>query len=223
MQMQRGGWCSNLVAVLWNVVSILYVGRKGIAFSRTLHTSSGFCMFPSFAWKKSVPPSKNQNKSWTLKSLQRNHCFISQRVNVQIVQTSQLFSAHPTWAMEQDTLYKALPTVPELCRANHSASGGVSSTSSISSFKHIQTTLYLGHFGAYLKRFDVVWVLSHHDLGQVDRSFFAWQTEGIEVPVRQKEATAGPAVIGSLSVAATAAVVNGWGYSCTVRVAELVA
>lgn len=48
-------------------------------------------------------------------------------------------------------------------------------------------------------------VLSHHDLGQVDRSFFAWQTEGIEVPVRQKEATAGPAVIGSLSVAATAA------------------
>mmetsp|Transcript_37788 Transcript_37788/g.81211 ORF Transcript_37788/g.81211 Transcript_37788/m.81211 type:complete len:145 (-) Transcript_37788:320-754(-) len=100
--------------------------------------------------------------------------------------------------MEQDTLYKALPTLPELCRANHSASGGVSSTSSISSFKHIQTTLYLGHFGAYLKRFDVVWVLSHHDLGQVDRSFFAWQTEGIEVPVRQKEATAGPAVIGSL-------------------------
>ena len=90
--------------------------------------------------------------------------------------------------------------------------------------------MYLGHFGAYLKRFDVVWVLSHHDLGQVDRSFFAWQTEGIEVPVRQKEApvrqkeaTAGPAVIGSLSVAATAAVVNGWGYSCTVRVAELVA
>lgn len=53
-----------------------------------------------------------------------------------------------------------------------------------------------------LEEIDVVWVLSHHDLRQVDRSFcIAWQTEGIEVPVRQKEAAAGPAVVGSLSVA----------------------
>ena len=185
-------------------ISILYVGRKGTAFSRTLRTSSGFCMSPSFAWKKSVPPSKNQNKSWTLKPLQRNHCFISQPVNVQIVQTAQFFfcssymsygTGHPLQGPANLAGTVPITQHPVGCHLP-------ADTSSISSFKHIQTTLYLGHFGAWR---DLMLVLSHHDLGQVDRSFFTWQTEGIEVPVRQKEATAGPAVIGSLSVAATAA------------------